>query len=93
RILTVETILSEAVIIADDGPAGVVHVGSKVKVQEDANKPELYSIVGAAEANPAKGLISNESPLGKSLLGRKVGDEVKVNAPAGMLSFRVIAIE
>ncbi len=93
RIITVETILSEAVIIADDGPAGVVHVGSKVKVQEDANKPELYSIVGAAEANPAKGLISNESPLGKSLLGRKVGDEVKVSAPAGMLSFRVIAIE
>ncbi len=93
RILTVEMILSDAVIIEENGPSGVVRVGSTVRVQEDGGKPEKYTIVGAAEANPAKGLISNESPLGRSLLGRKVGDEVKVNAPAGMLSFRVVGID
>jgi transcription elongation factor GreA len=94
RILTIELILSEAVIIEDEAhPSGVVNVGSKVKVQEDGSKPEIYTIVGAAEANPAKGLISNESPLGRALLGRKPGDEVKVNAPAGVLSFRIVAID
>ena len=93
RILTVEMILSDAVIIEENGPSGVVRVGSTVRVQEDGGKPEKYTIVGAAEANPAKGLISNESPLGRSLLGRKMGDEVKVNAPAGMLSFRVVGID
>jgi len=49
--------------------------------------------VGAAEANPKDGRISNESPLGRALLGRKVGDDVKVNAPSGTLSFRVVAID
>jgi transcription elongation factor GreA len=95
RIITIEMILSEAKIIEDSEEhlAGIVSVGSKVKVQEDKNKPEIYTIVGAAEANPAKGLISNESPLGKALLGRKTGDEIKVNAPSGMLSFRVVAID
>jgi transcription elongation factor GreA len=93
RILTIETILSEAVLIEDEGPSNIVRVGSTVKVQEDGSKPEAYTIVGAAEANPAKGLISNESPLGRALLGRKVGDEVKVNAPAGVLSFKVVKIE
>ncbi len=93
RIITVEVLLSEAVIIEDDGPTNVVRVGATVKVQEDGSKPEEYTIVGAAEANPAKGLISNESPLGKALLGRKVGDDVKVNAPAGVLSFKVMKIE
>jgi len=93
RILTIEVLLSEAVLIEEDGPTNMVRVGSTVKVQEDGSKPEQYTIVGAAEANPAKGLISNESPLGKALLGRKVGDEIKVNAPAGVLSFKVIKIE
>ncbi|MBI3244272.1 MAG: transcription elongation factor GreA [Chloroflexi bacterium] len=94
RILTVETILSEAVLIEEEERStGIVNVGSKVRVQEDGSKPEEYTIVGAAEANPAKGLISNESPLGKALLGRKTGDEVKVNAPAGVLSFRIVRID
>ncbi len=53
----------------------------------------MYELVGAAEADPKQGRISNESPLGKALLGRRVGDEVKVNAPAGTLSFRVTAID
>lgn len=93
RILTIETLLSEAVIIEEEGPSNNVRVGAKVTVREDGSKPEQYTIVGAAEANPAKGLISNESPLGRALLGRKVGDEIKVSAPAGVLSFKVVKIE
>jgi transcription elongation factor GreA len=93
RILTIEMLLSEAVIIEEEGPSNMVRVGAKVTVREDGSKPEQYTIVGAAEANPAKGLISNESPLGRALLGRKVGDEVKVSAPAGVLSFKVVKID
>ncbi len=93
RILTLEAMLSNAVIIQDNGPHGIVSLGSKVTVKEAGGKPEVYMLVGAAEANPKDGRISNESPLGRALLGRRVGDEVKVNAPAGTLSFRVVAIE
>src|SRR3972149_5193170 len=57
RILPVEMILSDAVIIEEKGPSGVVRVGSTVRVQEDGGKPEKYTIVGAAEATPAKGMI------------------------------------
>jgi transcription elongation factor GreA len=93
RIMTLEAMLSNAVIIRDDGPEGVVALGSKVTVKESGGKPEVYMLVGAAEANPKEGRISNESPLGRALLGRRVGDEVKVSAPAGVLSFRVVEIE
>jgi transcription elongation factor GreA len=97
KILTLEALLSNAVIIKDKDKAahgGVVAIGSRVTVKENGGgRPEVYELVGAAEADPKQGRISNESPLGKALLGRKVGDEVKVNAPAGTLSFRVAAIE
>lgn len=93
RILTLEAMLSNAVIIKDNGPDGVVALGSKITVKENGGRPEVYMLVGAAEASPKEGRISNESPLGRALLGRRVGDEVKVNAPAGTLSFRVVAID
>jgi transcription elongation factor GreA len=94
KILTLEAMLSNAVIIdKDGGPAGVVNLGSKVTIKEGNAKPEVYQLVGAAEADPKDGRISNESPLGKALLGRKVGDDIKVNAPSGTLSFRVVAID
>ena len=93
RIGTLETMLSNVVIIKDEGPKGVVGLGSKITIRENGGKPEIYQLVGAAEADPKAGRISNESPLGKALLGRRAGDEVKVNAPAGTLSFRVVAIE
>jgi transcription elongation factor GreA len=60
---------------------------------EGDNPPEVYHLVGAAEADPTKGKISNESPLGKALIGRHVGDTVQVNAPAGQLTFRIAAIK
>jgi transcription elongation factor GreA len=93
KILSLESMLSSAVIIENDGPEGVVNLGSQVTIKESGGKPESYLLVGAAEANPKAGRISNESPLGKALLGRKVGDDVKVNAPSGTLSFRVISVD
>ncbi|MCC7360502.1 MAG: transcription elongation factor GreA [Anaerolineales bacterium] len=93
KILSLESLLSNAVLIDTDRPQGVVSLGSKITIKEQGSKPEAYTLVGAAEANPKAGLISNESPLGKALLGRKIGDDVKVNAPSGTLSFRVVAIE
>ncbi len=93
RILTLETILKSAVIIEEGGSADRVSIGNRVTVTEEDGEPETYHIVGSAEADPKSGRISNESPLGKALLGYRVGDDVIVNAPDGILCFRVIAIE
>lgn len=93
RILTLETILKSVVIIEEGGPTDRVGIGSHVTVAEEDGEPETYHIVGSAEADPKSGRISNESPLGRALLGYRVGDEITVNAPDGILSFRVIAIE
>lgn len=93
RILTVETMLSNAEIIQENGSSDIVNLGSSVVVKEDdSSESETYVIVGAAEASPVEGRISNESPLGQALLGRRVGDEIKVTAPAGELSFQVVEI-
>jgi transcription elongation factor GreA len=94
RILTLEMMLKNAVII--DGESvhhDAVTLGAIVTIVEGDNPPEEYHIVGAAEADPTQGKISNESPLGKALMGRCVGDSVQVNAPAGLLTFRVVAIK
>jgi len=93
RILTVETILKSTVLIQEGGPTDRVGIGNRVTVEEEGEEPETYHIVGFAEADPKSGRISNESPLGKALLGYRVGDEVIVNAPAGILCFRIIAIK
>jgi transcription elongation factor GreA len=93
KILDLEAKLSNAVIIANDGSGDTVRLGSKVTIKEHGGKPESYMLVGAAEASPNDGRISNESPLGRALLGRKVGDDVKVNAPSGTLLFRVVSID
>ena len=94
RIQYLEGLLHSAVIIADNGKASsVVNVGSEVTVQEGSEPPEIFYIVGAAEANPREGKISNESPLGRALLGRKVGEKVKVDAPAGQLTFKIKSIK
>ncbi|KUK91928.1 MAG: Transcription elongation factor GreA, partial [Anaerolineaceae bacterium 46_22] len=69
-----------------------IQVGSKVKVQEEGYDPEEYVIVGAAEADPRLGRISNESPLGKALLNKKAGDKVKVEAPGGEFEIEILSI-
>ena len=93
RILTLEAILKNVVIIKESGPADRVGIGSRVTVAEEEEEPETYHIVGYAEADPKVGRISNQFFFGQSLLGHRVGDEVIVNAPDGILRFRIIAIE
>ena len=94
RILMLENILGSAVIIGEDeGPRETVGLGSRVTVAEGNGPPETYSIVGSTEANPIKGLISNESPLGQALMGRKVGETASVHAPDGTLVFEIINIQ
>lgn len=93
EILRLETILSSAQVIEATGKKDVVAPGSHVTVVEDGGgEKEIYHLVGSAEANPEEGKISIESPLGKALLGAKVGAKVKVNAPAGEIVFVIKAI-
>lgn len=93
RIREIETILSNAKMIADDGQSDVIDVGAKVTIQEDELEPEEYTIVGAVETNPHNGRISNESPLGKALMGHKVGDRVTVKAPNGAFVVTILKVE
>lgn len=94
RIMTLEKILENAVIIEKPKGTDRVCLGSKVTLLEEGKtEPEIYTIVGSTEADPLQGRISNESPLGKALMGAKVGDTVIVNAPAGRIAFKVISIE
>lgn len=96
RILMLEGILRNAVIIEDEiHSRETVGLGSHVTVIEvnDSEIPETYHIVGSAEADPIKGLISNESPLGQALIGRRVGDTAEVNAPDGVLAFKIVGIQ
>jgi transcription elongation factor GreA len=93
RILELEHMIAQAQIIQPKKSGGVVRIGNTVVVQEGSNPPETYTIVGAAEANPKEGLISNESPLGQALLERKIGDEVDVKAPAGVLRFKIVKMK
>jgi transcription elongation factor GreA len=93
RIRDLELILAQARIIVENGEHTYVQVGAKVTIQENSSEPEVYTIVGAAEANPREGLISNESPLGRALLDHKVGDLVTVNAPSGAFKVKITAIQ
>lgn len=91
RIQDLEDSLRRAQIIDHDGNNDHVRVGSTVTLYEDGfeDEEETYYIVGIHEADPANGRISNESPIGKALLGAKVGQTVKVDAPAGLMRFTV----
>lgn len=95
RIQELEDILKNYQIINDNNgdPHDSVRVGDWITVSEEGfDDDERYLLVGAAEADPANGRISNESPLGVALLGKKVGEIVRVNAPNGVLEFRVVKI-
>lgn len=94
RIKYLENVLRSAVVIKDSGVTDEVRLGGGVTIVEDGTKDEeTYIIVGAAEANPREGKISNESPIGSALLGRKVGDKVKVNTPGGQTTFKIKSIQ
>lgn len=94
RIIELEEILGNYELIEENGPHDTVGVGNWITVvEEDSDEEERYHLVGPAEADPAEGRISNESPLGRSLLGAKVGDVVRVNAPNGIINFQIKKIE
>ena len=92
RILTLEAILRNAVVIEDaTRQPGIVGVGASVRVT-DGEDDEEYSIVGPAEADPMHGMISNESPLGRALLGKQAGDEVEWSSPSGTSRIKIVAV-
>ena len=95
RIQDLETILSNYQLIDDlKISKDVVGVGARITVVEDGfDDEEVYQLVGPAEADPAQGRISDESPLGRALLGAKKGAKVRANAPNGLIEFRVVKIE
>jgi len=96
RILTLESMLANAEIIEEGTHRETVGLGSVVTITEDngdETDAETYHIVGSAEADPAHGLISNASPLGKALMGRRVGEMAEVQAPDGTLTFKVVDID
>ena len=94
RIGVVENMLRNAELIdEEDNDGDTINLGSKVVLFDEEFQEELnYHLVGSAEANPEKNKISNESPLGDALIGRRVGDIVDVDAPAGIIKFKVLAI-
>lgn len=93
RIIELERMLAKAQIIEHNKKSDIVEIGATVTIKEGKKKAETFTIVGAAEANPKDGLISNESPLGSALLSKQVGDAVEVEAPDGVIRFKVVKIK
>ncbi|HSM56747.1 MAG TPA: transcription elongation factor GreA [Candidatus Sulfomarinibacteraceae bacterium] len=94
RIQELEDAIRRAKVIEDNGPTNAVRVGSTVTIAENGyDEVEKYRIVGAQEADPTNGYISNESPIGQALLGARVGEVVTVETPAGGLELEVKAID
>ena len=94
RIATIEKMLRNAEVIDEDGiDTDEIVIGGRVSLyDEEFDETVQYTIVGSAEADPVRGRISNESPLGMALLGRRKDDVVEVDAPDGMISYKVISV-
>jgi transcription elongation factor GreA len=92
RILELQTLLREAVVVENGGQDGVVDLGCQVLVSEDGRPPETFVLVGLKEADPRKGMISHESPIGSALMGKRVGETAVARTPAGDLNFRILEI-
>lgn len=94
RIQELDVLLASAKIIEENDrkKGDAVQLGSKVTIKEGNFEAETFTIVGAAEANPREGRISNESPIGKAILGHKVGEVVKVETPGGTYSVKILKI-
>ena len=93
RIQHIEAILRTATVVEEQGPSDKVRIGTTVIIREEGtDKDDDYEIVGSAEANPSKGKISQKSPIGAALLGKKKGRKVKVETPDGPVKFKIIDV-
>ena len=92
RILELTEVLKNAKVVGTNGKASGVGVGTKVTVRTNGQK-HVYDIVGDWEADPINKKISHTSPLGQRLLGKKVGDVIEVEAPAGRVIYKILKIE
>ncbi len=93
RINHLENLIKSAVIVAGQG-GELVNIGSKVGIQKEGEKDtRIYTIVGSEESDMTTGKISNISPLGSSLIGRKKGDTIAVNTPKGKINYKLISVE
>jgi transcription elongation factor GreA len=94
RIATLEAMIRNAVVIENEPrQEGVAAVGARVVVEFEDGDRTAYSIVGPAEADPLHGRISNESPLGRALIGHRAGDEVEWSSPSGTSRVKILAVE
>jgi transcription elongation factor GreA len=92
RIIEIQSILKESQVVELDKDSKIISLGCTVEVIADERKYK-YTIVGSNEANPIEGLISCESPLGQALLGKAVGDQIKVELPRGMVDYQIISLK
>jgi len=94
RIQEIENMLKNYIVIDERQRSnGTVEIGATITIQEGRDEPETYYLVGPAEADPAQGKISFQSPIGSALLDHKIGDEVRVSAPGGDMVFKIIDIK
>jgi len=92
RILELETLLRKATIVERPGSSGQVEIGSTVVVSEDSQNKSTFLIVGAKEASPREGRISHESPIGKALMGKKVGETAQAETPGGRIRLKILEV-
>jgi transcription elongation factor GreA len=94
RIKDLEYLLNHAIVVdVSEVSRDSVQVGTRVTIQEAGEEPESYQMVGASEADPRNGRISNESPIGQALFGKKVGEIAVAKTPGGEITFKIIKIE
>lgn len=94
RILELEYVMKNAIVVEKTSTRyESVDVGARVTIQEEDYPPDTYDIVGAKEADPRNGKISNESPIGRALMGRREGDVIEASTPSGMIYLKILKIE
>jgi len=92
KILMLENTIRNATVIESPTAHDIVELGDTILIQNQDGKIDLYTLVGSAEANPVEGKISNVSPVGQALLGKKRGEQIDVKTPAGLLKLQILEI-
>ncbi|MFA5076527.1 MAG: transcription elongation factor GreA [Patescibacteria group bacterium] len=93
KIMELEQAIKDSVVTAKSTGGSTITLGSKVKVQTAGQANKEFTIVSFNEAEPLKGLISNESPIGQALLGATAGDKVEVNTPRGPIEYKILEVK